>query len=462
MLSATGCHVAAHASMNEPVSADGSRAVDADVEISRASLRVRCEQAFRSFPSLTVVLLVVGLLLWTEAPAVRLAGWLVLTFAALCLRAAVCREVIRGLDTAGPAELAASESKMFWTTIPLNLAMGSGIWWVATVSTQEIQFFVTLAICFYAIGALINLSSHAPSFQLALAINLGQPIVFWVMEGVEGMKITVPLLVIAYLLVSLGRQNQRAFVKNIRLIGELDREKKAAEAASRSKSEFLRAASHDLDQPLAALSLYAGSLSMQVTEAKPLEVVRKIRGTIRVLQTLFGNLLDRAHVDTGELRPHLETFDIEDVFEDLDNAYRPLVGDKPLQLNIRGLPAEVTTDRALLERLLGNLLHNAIKFTETGSVEVRAEIQPDHVRICVADTGPGIAVEDQQRIFEEFEQLQLPGHRREHGFGLGLANVRRIDRVLGLQLHLESELHRGTRFTMRVPRCRADGEAAEG
>lgn len=444
--------------MNKPAAtAAEPPAVDVEAEISRASLRVRSLQAFRSFPSLTAVLLVVGLLLWTEAPPMRLVAWLSLTFAGLCLRVAVCRQVMHGLDTASRAKLAESERTMFWTTIPINAAMGSGIWWVATASSQEIQFFVTLAICFYAIGALINLSSHAASFQLALACNLGQPIVFWVMEGAEGMKITVPLLVIAYLLVSLGRQNQRAFAQNIKLIGQLDREKKAAEEASRSKSAFLAAASHDLDQPLAALSLYAGSLSMQVTEARSAEFVRKIRGTVKVLQTLFGNLLDRAHFDTGRLQAKPETFDIDDVFQDVDNAYRPLVGDKNLELTFRGLHEDVTTDRALLERLLGNLVHNAIKFTEAGSVDVSAEVEPAGVRVSVTDTGPGIAMDDQELIFDEFHQLKKAGGTGERGFGLGLSNVRAIDGLLALQLRLESQPGRGTRFTLLVPRAAASG-----
>jgi signal transduction histidine kinase len=443
-------------------------AVDPKAEISRASLQVRCDQAFSSFPTLTAVLVIVGLLLWTEAPPARLAGWLILTFLALCLRIAVCREVVRGLGTAVREELAARERKMFWSTVPLNLAMGSGMWWVATVSTQEIQFFVTLAICFYAIGALINLSSNAASFQLALALNLGQAILFWLMEGVDGMKIAVPLFVIAYLLVDLGRQNQRAFAKDILLIGQLDREKDAvekalaeAEEASESKSAFLAAASHDLRQPLAALSLYAGSLSMQVAGASALELVRKLRGTISVLQTLFGNLLDRAQFDTGKMRPNFETFEIDEVFEDLDNAYRPLVGDKSMQLVIRGLPVAVTSDRVLLERLLGNLLHNAIKFTDTGSVELSAQVEKNHLRICIEDTGPGIASEDQERIFEEFQQLNNPGRRRERGFGLGLSIVRRIDHLLGLHLELESREGRGTRFTLRVPLARALGDNDE-
>ena len=467
----SGCDIGVPVMTTQPVRTrdEHGNGVEVEAEIVRESLRVRCHQAFRSFYSLTAVLVVVGLLTWDEVPPVRLVGWLFGTFVALCWRIALCKAVMRRLDVAGRDELDTLARKLFWNTIPLNVAMGAGMWWAAAVSTTEIQFFVTLAICFYAIGALINLSSNAASFQLALALNLGQAIAFWAMEGVDGMKITVPLLVIAYLLVSLGRENQRAFARsvrmrfeNIQLIAQLDREKQAveralatAEEASRSKSAFLAAASHDLRQPLHALSFYAGSLSMHVQEQKARETVGKVRDTIRVLETLFGNLLDLARFDTGNVQPQLETLDIDEILQHLDSGYRPLAEAKGLELRILGVRAEVRTDAVLLERLLGNLLHNAIAYTETGRVQVSAVLEPSHVRVTVEDTGIGISVADRERIFDEFQQLHNPGRRRERGVGLGLSIVRRIDRLLDLKLELESEPGGGTRFTLRVPRAAA-------
>jgi signal transduction histidine kinase len=455
-----------------------STLVDVDVEIVRRSLRLRCQQAFRIRWPLSFVLFSVGALLWPEEgiPKTGLVAWLGLTFLALCWRVVLCRKVIERLDQATPAQLHAFQRRLLWHTMPLNLAMGAGVWWVAApVASTEIQFFVTLAVCFYAVGALISLSSHPPSFELALVCNLGQAILFWLLQGTAGMKISIPLVVTAYLLVTLGRENQRAFAESVRmqfenleLVAQLDREKAAVEKAlavaqdaSRSKSAFLAAASHDLRQPLHAISFYMATLSMHVQEGKPRQLVQKVRDTLAVLEKLFGNLLDLARFDTGNVQPQIQVFDVDAVLQHLDRAYRPLADAKGLGWIVRGVHAPVSTDAVLLERLLGNLVHNAVKYTDSGCVQISAELEPMHVRVTVEDTGCGIPAHEQERIFDEFYQLQNPGRRREGGVGLGLSIVRRIDRLLRLDVQVESDAGRGTRFVLRIPRGPASHEVFE-
>ena len=430
-------------------------AVDIEVEISRESLRVRCGQALRVFPYLTGVLITVGFLLWHEVPAERLAGWLCLTFLALCGRVFQSRVVSRKLDEATPRDLDRFEREFLWGTVPLNLAMGSGIWWVGTADPDpEILFFVTLALCFYAIGALINLSSHARSFQLALSVNLGQAIVYWLVDGylkhLEGedwavaARIAVPLIVIAYLLLSLGRENQRAFAQSVRMRFE--------------KSAFLAAASHDLSQPLNALSLDAGTLSNYVREAKAHELLARMRSSIDVMQRLFNDLMDLARFDAGAVRPNIASVELTDIFREVEDLCRAKAEKKGLEWKLSRVAATVVTDRDLLGRALRNLVQNAINYTEVGTIAITSEFDRTHVRIRITDTGRGIAPEHLERVFDEFFQVGNPGRRREGGVGLGLSIVRSIDRLLGLDISITSQLGVGTQFTLRLPRARAQVE----
>jgi signal transduction histidine kinase len=443
--------------------APARRAASADMvaEIERESMLIRCRQSVHSLPSMAVVLAVAGALLWGAVESARLLAWLGGSLAASALRAAVCRRILPRLEAAARGELARFEAQLLATTLANTLAMGAGVWWVATAGDIDVQYFVTLTLCLYSVGSLVNSSSHAPSFIAGVAANLGQGVAFWITQGVDGMKIAIPLAVISLLLATFARANAHAFAESVRmrfrnldLVTELSNEKKAvehalsiAQEASESKSRFLAAASHDLRQPLHALRLQLGAVSLEAGAAPARRSLERSLEMLESLDELFRNLLDLSRFDAGALKPRLQTFSVAELFAHLEAEFRLLAEAKGLRFEARPVPARVQTDFLLLERLLRNLLSNAIRYTAEGSVTLAARAENGEVVMSVADTGPGIAPEFRQRIFQEFVQIR---DGAEGGAGLGLAIVRRIDALLGLGLDLASEPGRGSEFSVRL------------
>ena len=435
--------------------------VDVAAEIERESMRIRCRQSILSLPSMGVILLVVGALLWGEVDSARLVAWLGLSFAMTALRAAACARILPRIDAAERDQLVVLETWLAATVLSNTLALGSGVWWVAAAGPIEVQYFVTLVICIYSVGALVNASSHAPSFIAGVLANLGQAVLFWTTQGVDGVKIAVPLAVIGLLLAGFARANAHSFAESVRmrfrnlgLVSELSEEKKAvehalaiAQEASESKSRFLAAASHDLRQPLHALRLQVGTISLHAQSEAERRSVEQTLALVESLDELFKNLLDLSRFDAGVLKPRLQSFEIAEMFAHLESEFRLLAEAKGLYFETRSQKARVRTDLLLLERLLRNLLANAIRYTPSGGVTLAARLQDRAVVVSVTDTGPGIPPEQRQRIFEEFVQIR---EGSEGGVGLGLAIARRIDALLGLGLTLVSEPGRGSVFSVRL------------
>jgi signal transduction histidine kinase len=436
-------------------------AVDVAAEIDRESMLLRCRQSIRSLRSHGLVLAITGALLWGTVDPARLLGWLGTGAAMTALRAAVCARILPRLESASRDQLIGFQWRLAATTITNTMAMGSGMWWLATVGPIEVQYFVTLTTCLYSMGSLVNASSHAPIFITGVVVNLGQPILFWMLQGIDGMRIAVPLVVILLGLVITGRANARMFAESIRmryrnldLVAELSNEKRAvehalsiAQEASQSKSRFLAAASHDLRQPLHALRLQLGAISLGVEDGPMRHSVGRTLETVESLDELFRNMLDLSRFDAGALKPRLQVFTVAELFAHLEGEFRLLAETKGLRFDIRPVEARVQTDLLLLERLLRNLLSNAIRYTQAGTVTLAATVQDGNVSLSVTDTGPGIPPDQRERIFQEFVQIRAGS---EGGVGLGLAIVRRIDALLDLGLRLASETGRGSEFSVRV------------
>ena len=436
-------------------------AVDVLAEIVRESMSIRCRQSIQSLPSMCVVLAITGALLWGAVDAGRLLAWLGACLAMTALRAAVCARVLPLIGAAQRDQLATYERWLGVTTLANTLAMGSGAWWVAAVGSIEVQYFVTLTTCLYSVGSLVNASTNAPVFIAGVVVNLGQTIAFWIVQGMDGMKIAVPLVVIALLLVAFGRANAHTFAESVRmrfrnldLVTELSSEKKAvehalsiAQEASQSKSRFLAGASHDLRQPLHALRLQLGAISHYAADGPARQSVDRTLETVESLDTLFRNLLDLSRFDAGALKPRVQVFTVVELFAHLEGEFRLLAEAKGLRFETLPVEARVQTDLLLLERLLRNLLSNAIRYTESGRVTLAARVQDGNVALSVADTGPGIPTEQRERIFQEFVQIR---EGAEGGVGLGLAIVRRIDALLDLGLKLVTETGRGSEFSVRL------------
>lgn len=240
---------------------------------------------------------------------------------------------------------------------------------------------------------------------------------------------------------------------------ELAYKKEEAERASTAKSRFLAAASHDLRQPLHALSLFATDLQRQVRSGHSAGLERlseQITTSTGVLGELLDSLLDVSRLDVGGIKTNLNPFAVQEVFDRLAASFKRSAQAKQIQLRFRPSPAFVMSDISLIERLLANLVSNAIRYTpQAGRVLVAARRQGEQLRIEVRDNGIGIAPEHQAAIFAEFYQVGNTAREQNKGLGLGLSIVDRLAYALGVPIYLRSQPGHGTTFSVALPRCAA-------
>ena len=237
---------------------------------------------------------------------------------------------------------------------------------------------------------------------------------------------------------------------------ELERKNAALEQANQARSRFLAAASHDLRQPLSALTLFSSALVMGERDPVRLSRIKNIQACVDSLDGLFTSLLDLSRLETGEMQPCPTDFALDQLFDELSHTFRIGAEQRGLRLAVRKTDAWVHADRVMLSRILNNLVCNAVRYTRSGGVLVGARRRGGHLRIDVWDTGPGIAPDKQQRVFEEFYRAEEapppPGERQ--GMGLGLATVQRLARLLDAPIRLHSRLQRGSLFSVRIPLAR--------
>lgn len=323
-----------------------------------------------------------------------------------------------------------------------------------------------ILVCWTA-GAVSTAAAYAPAFYAYAAPALFPLAVMWMMVAdPQSIAIAVLILLFGLIEVFFVRDNERVVresfairYENERLLEALERERQEAsmardraEEANRAKSRFLAAASHDLRQPLHALSLFSATLTMRAVDGITSDIAAHIDKALASLATLVDSLLDISKLDAGAVRPELRRVSVKALIEGIEADYRPLAREKGLRFRVAAAEAHVETDPALLERVVRNLVDNAFKYTVAGSVSLEAELGERTVRIAVRDTGPGIAQSERERIFEEFYQAGNPERDRSKGLGLGLAIVRRLARLLGLEVQLESHSGRGSTFAVTLPR----------
>ena len=221
-----------------------------------------------------------------------------------------------------------------------------------------------------------------------------------------------------------------------------------AERANNAKSRFLAAASHDLRQPLTAINIYAGSLKNHVMP-NGLRMLANMNNCIGSLTVLLNDLLDFSKLEAGVVIPNRSEFGLAGLLANLNSDHAPEAQAKGLQLHMRPTLLTAHTDPVLLKRVLGNLIANAVRYTERGGVLVACRRRQGKTWVEVWDTGIGIPPNKRGEIFEEFRQLD--NEARNGGSGLGLTIVERTAALLGLQIRVSSRPGRGSMFAIEVP-----------
>lgn len=267
---------------------------------------------------------------------------------------------------------------------------------------------------------------------------------------------------------SLAEQNVKLETVNVELLQskeeiarqneELEIRRREAEAASGRKTRMLASVSHDIRTPLNTISLMAEVIRRTAgSPAAATQVpglAQRLHANALSLADLVSDVLDIASIDSGRLALRESEFRLDELVREACQHLLPLAHAKRLRLTteVPAQPIRLRTDRVKLSRVLGNLISNAIKFTDSGDITVGAALTPDGgLLIAVRDTGVGIAPDNRERIFDEYAQLQSAERGSATGWGLGLAICRRLVDLMGGQIAVESELGRGSVFTVYLP-----------
>lgn len=335
---------------------------------------------------------------------------------------------------------------------------------------------LTYVLFFPAIMASALFGGIGPAVLCTLICSLGAA--HFLLEPIASLRLSDPtdyvglgaFWMVALLATAISESQRWTRTRLLRLTDELVQARDEAVAADAAKSRFLAVMSHELRTPLNAVIGYAELIQEEYSgrgEDQMLRDLEKIRSSSHHLLTLLNDLLDMAKVESGNLDLHLEDVDVDEALEECYRLMAPLLDNKPVVLNVQKCACTVRADRVRLRQILQNLLFNAMKFTQEGSVSLscRATAEPGGVRWAefrITDTGPGIAAEDLPRLFQPFGQLDSSSTRIHGGTGLGLVISKRFCEAMGGTIGVRSTRGEGSTFWFRLPLAISTSGATSG
>lgn len=435
-----------------------------DILVRAEQIRMLYRQLPRAFAGNIIGSIVLCAALIGEQP-----WWVIITWFACFLGVQVVRLILYFHDKkTNFVDRDIDRAAFYWTTSTfLSGAMLGAISFVFFISGHELYQTLLAITVFGAVTAAVPMiGSHMPCFYAFLLAALTPLILRNAMEGDAAhiaMSLIMVIMAIAYL--SFGRDYNRMLIESLRnrfeneMLAErlaaqnvdLEAARVEAEQANRAKTQFFAAASHDLRQPLHAMGLFASALAEKIRYPEVASIVASINASVHALESLFNELLDISKLDSGAIKPKLSGFAIQDVLSRLRAEFTAEAASKNIALQVSEAPHVIHSDAVLLERIVRNLLSNAIRYTQTGSVSLELSRHGEQLHVAVRDTGIGIPAEHQQRIFEEFFQVGNPGRTSKKGLGLGLSIVQRMSELLGYKMHVESVAGQGSVFSFEVP-----------
>ena len=415
-----------------------------------------------------------SVLFWREVPATAIALWLAAFAAVRCLRIGLGMAYRRsaGTRSARPAIWAR------WVVVSAlaqALAWGVGSWvlWAPANLVAEMALHIGLAAV--VLGSVAHLAHHLPALG-AYAVGVFGPL------AARDLLVGEPLhtlLALASVLMALyvwhaGRAQARAIAQAAaqqrerqELIAALQRENQAtrlarqeAEAAHASKAQFRAAVGHDLRQPLNAMQLLAYTLQQPASSERVDYLAATLMECAESMGSLVEGLLELSRLDARSITPRPTRFALQALFDEMAGTFGVQAQAKGLAFTVEPTTAHVEGDRALLARVLSNLVANAIRYTPAGFVRLGGREQGAMVEVCVHDSGVGIDAAELPRIFDEHYQIGHPERDRSQGLGLGLATARRLCDLLGLELTVQSQPAQGSRFALCLPLAAPEPVAA--
>jgi signal transduction histidine kinase/CheY-like chemotaxis protein len=438
-------------------------------ELDERRLRFIAEQAAGLRWQIVLTASIVVAIVWGHAPAWLALAWFALVAGVREWRAAALGRLVQARQRPIAERLAATTR---WNLL-LGACNGSAALFMPWLP-DTLAAVLTMLLVSWGAGAVSTSSTHLRAFVAYAAMLFVPTAAMWLVPGTWlGLGIAALVVMFFGVQARFARQNCATFEQSFRIREEnralaerLAREQQAtAEArdkavrANLEKSRFLAAASHDLRQPLQALTLNGGELAARLAGGAEQPIVADLQASIEQLRAMLDALLDLSKLDAGAVVPAPRRVRLDLLLQGVVAALRASAQAKGLRLEVN-CPAGLAlhTDPDLLRRMLANVLDNAIKFSPAGEVSVEVTSLPGprggQARIAVRDSGPGIAPEHHAQIFEDL--VQLPGSARAKGHGLGLGIVRRMASLLGTQVQVESAVGRGATFAWTLPLHEAD------
>ena len=347
---------------------------------------------------------------------------------------------------------------------PLNgFIWGIAVYLFNGIETPNIAIFCLIVVLIFGMFSVSNLSSYLRlmnRFIWAYCAGLLSAILLHIATAQNFSPDTVQLWYLAMVVIfvfmqfRVGIRMNSTYIeglklqyRNRKLIASLTEQRETALAAVATKNRMLASAAHDMRQPVLALDLYAGWLTDDPTAS--FDIAPKIAASTKAVIGLFDSMFDMSRLTEGQISTNLESVNLNDLFSALYTQYQPIAATKNLYLRTHPIQGTVFTDYILLERILGNLLTNAIKYTQTGGVLLACRNSARGVKIEVWDTGVGIAPDQQSLVFKEFYKSPANAGTSD-GFGLGLAIVTQLADLIGAELTLKSKRGRGTVVSLQL------------
>jgi two-component system, sensor histidine kinase len=428
----------------------------------RERLKLLYEQSAGAVGSVFVGCALIAVILVPRAPLPQVTAWLSIFLIVNGYRVWNSRRMLRsGALLQGPADL-----KRFGWFAAIN-----GLWTGALpllffdLLPTETRVGLTVMILLSVAGGVASFASHPTGYRVFVALALPPLALKWALYGESYWYASVTVVIYGLMMIRFSSYLASLFTHSVmirferELVVEALRQERAqselergrAEEANRAKSQFLANASHDLRQPAQALALYTAALQRNASTPEHRQIALSIAQASRALGELLDNLLDISRLDAGAVLVHREAVDLSSVVGQLKEEAARVGREKGLVVEAHCPRLMLQTDPVLLQRLLRNLLHNAVKFTDQGRVSIDVEVIGAEIRISVSDTGPGIPADQQQRIFEEFYQVDNPERDRAKGLGLGLSIVDRLAQLMGGRIAVSSQMGCGAVFSLSIP-----------
>ncbi|OIP99315.1 MAG: hypothetical protein AUK35_08460 [Zetaproteobacteria bacterium CG2_30_46_52] len=353
--------------------------------------------------------------------------------------------------------------------------MGGIVWGSLVLFTPDIDAYTLTMVCifFAIIGTALGSTGNNLSIFVSFTLPVSTFLIIHLVQLGGHLFLSLAFFAAVYFFVTLSlalkftqvsSQERLLYLENRNLLQKLAEKVKIADKANEQKSRFLASASHDLRQPIHALTIFAEALEQQLTHSKQHEIFGKIRLSIEATNSLLSSLLDISRLEAGLVKIELHSFHLFSVLYKLEEEFITLAHKKGLTLKVDSQVKSTSDERRvihdsdvivhsdiiLLENILRNLISNAIRYTNEGAILITCAANETGYLVHIQDTGIGIEKHNLEKIFDEFYQVDNPERDRSKGIGLGLSIVNKLCQLLDLDLKVNSVLGQGTQVDIHL------------